>query len=87
MNCKYCGAVLPTNGGHCPSCGRMIPVDQLKAMKETIDPKWNEYRNKDTAFYKKESNNGNEDAKIGKVIFIIFIIVLVIIILAILKGI
>ena len=54
MNCKYCGAALPTKGGVCPDCGRMIPMDQQKQMREILDPRWNEYRNKDTALYKKE---------------------------------
>ena len=32
MNCKYCGHGLPTSGGKCPGCGRMIPINQQKQM-------------------------------------------------------
>ena len=39
MNCKYCGAALPTKGGICPECGRIIPMDQQKQMREMLDPK------------------------------------------------
>lgn len=85
MNCKYCGAALPTRGGVCPSCGKMIPISQQKEMREMLDPRWNQYRNKDTALYKSASNTDN-DAKIGKVIALIIGVVLVIIILAIIKG-
>ncbi len=85
MNCKYCGAALPTKGGVCPSCGKMIPISQQKEMRELLDPRWNQYRNKDTAFYKSASNNDN-DAKIGKSIALIIGIILVIIIIAIIKG-
>lgn len=85
MNCKYCGAALPTRGGVCPSCGKMIPISQQKEMREMLDPRWNQYRNKDTALYKSASNTDN-DAKIGKAIALIIGVVLVIIILAIIKG-
>ena len=47
MNCKYCGTGLPSKGGMCPGCHRMIPLDQQKMMKEMLDPRLNEYRNKD----------------------------------------
>ncbi len=87
MNCKYCGAGLPTKGGHCPECGRMIPISQQKQIKEMIDPRWNDYRNKDTAYYKSTSNNeNNTDAKIGKIVVFIVIIILVIILMNIFKG-
>ena len=86
MNCKYCGAALPTRGGHCPSCGRMIPIDQQKTIKQMIDPKWNTYRNKDTAFYKQNFKN-KEDEKIGKIIFAILAILIIIIIIVVCKGI
>lgn len=85
MNCKYCGAALPTKGGVCPSCGKMIPISQQKEMREMLDPRWNQYRNKDTAFYKSASNTDN-DAKIGKAAAVIIVVILVIIILAIVKG-
>ena len=85
MNCKYCGAALPTNTGHCPSCGRMIPIDQLKELKEITDPSFNMYKNKDTAMYKKETAY-EDNTRLGKGIILIILIVLAIIILAIIKG-
>lgn len=85
MHCKYCGASLPTKGGHCPSCGRMIPIDQQKEIRQMIDPKWNTYRNKDTAFYKQHAIN-NQDEKNGKIIFIILAILIIIIIIIVCKG-
>lgn len=83
-NCRYCGAALPTSGGHCPNCGRMIPMDQQQMLRSMIDPKWNMYKNQDTAMYKKESNN--KDEKIGKAIAFILLVLVVIIILLIIKG-
>ncbi|HAB66991.1 MAG TPA: hypothetical protein DCE23_06445 [Firmicutes bacterium] len=86
MNCKYCGAALPTKGGVCPECGKMIPISQQKEMREMLDPRWNQYRNKDTALYKSASNNdrATQDAKLGKIILIIFGVILAIIVLIIL---
>jgi hypothetical protein len=78
MNCKYCGAGLPSKGGICPSCRRMIPLDQQKMMRDMLDPQLNTYRNKDTAMYKKET--AYDDAKLGKTI-LLFIGILAIIIL------
>ena len=83
MNCKYCGAGLPTKGGHCINCGKMIPIDQQKQIKEMLDPNWNLYRNKDTAFYKQ---NERKDEKIGKIIFLFLAILLIIIIIVVVKG-
>lgn len=84
MNCKYCGAALPTSGGVCPECGRMIPISQQKEMKEMLDPRWNQYRNKDTAFYK---NSSNEDGKkTNKPLLFIIAVILVILLIIILKG-
>ncbi len=85
MNCKYCGAALPTKGGVCPECGRMIPISQQKDMQEMLDPRWNMYRNKDTAMYKRESNTDG-DAKIGKAIMFIIIVIVGIILIAVIKG-
>ncbi len=85
MNCKYCGAALPTKGGVCPECGKMIPISQQKEMREMLDPKWNMYRNKDTAMYKSASNTDG-DAKIGKAIMFIIIVIVVIILIAVIKG-
>lgn len=85
MNCKYCGAALPTSGGVCPSCGKMIPISQQKEMKNMLDPRWNQYRNKDTALYKQASNT-DSDAKIGKAFLFIIAVIVVIIVIAIIKG-
>ena len=84
MNCKYCGHGLPSRGGKCPGCGKMIPMDQLRQMKEMLDPRWNQFRSQDTAFYKSESNNDNKANNKG---IIVLIVVIILIILAIIiKG-
>lgn len=83
MNCKYCGASLPTRGGHCLQCGKMIPLDQQKSIKKTIEPKWNQYRNKDTVFYKRYQK---KDEKIGKIIFLFLAILISVITIVIIKG-
>ncbi len=85
MNCKYCGAALPTKGGVCPECGRMIPISQQKEMNSVLDPRWNMYRNKDTAMYKSMSNE-DKDKKLGKVLVLIIIIVVAIILIMVFKG-
>lgn len=85
MNCKYCGAALPTSGGVCPNCGKMIPISQQKEMKQILDPRWNQYRNKNTALYKQASNTDN-DAKIGKAVLLIIAVIIVVILIAIIKG-
>lgn len=85
MNCKYCGAGLPTKGGVCPNCGKMIPMDQLREIKQMTDPNWNNYMNKDTSFYKRESayedNSGNK-----KFVLLIAGLVIILIIILIIKG-
>ncbi len=86
MNCKYCGAALPSKGGVCPECGKMIPVSQMKEMQQMLDPRWNMYRNKDTAMYKRASNNDNVDNKIGKFVVLIILVIVVIIIIALVRG-
>ena len=82
MNCKYCGAALPTKGGICPECGRIIPMDQQKQMREMLDPKWNEYRNKDTAMYKQEKAYDPNNDRIGKTIVLIVVVLIVLVIIA-----
>ena len=82
MNCKYCGAALPTKGGVCPECGRIIPMDQQKQMREMLDPKWNDYRNKDTAMYKKESAYDPNNDRVGKIVVLIVVVLIIIIIIA-----
>ncbi len=86
MNCKYCGAALPTRGGTCPECGRMIPMDQKKMMREMLDPKWNEYRDQNTAMYKSASNTDEDNAKLGKAITIMILVIIGIIILVAIKA-
>ena len=85
MNCRYCGHALPTSGGVCPGCGKMIPISQQKEMREMLDPRWNQYRNKDTAFYKSASNTDG-DKKIGNAVMLIFGVIVIIILIAIIKG-
>lgn len=84
MNCRYCGAGLPTKGGVCPNCGKLIPMDQQRDMRQMLDPKWNDYRNQNTAMYKKESAY-DSDAKIGKIVVFIVLIIVIIILIAIFK--
>ena len=85
MNCRYCGHALPTSGGVCPGCGKMIPISQQKEMREMLDPRWNQYRNKDTAFYKSASNT-DSDKKIGNAVMLIIGVIILIILIAIIKG-
>ena len=85
MNCKYCGAALPTSGGVCPECGRMIPISQQKEMREMLDPRWNDYRNKQTAYYKTNQNTNN-DAKLGKYILLVIAIIIIFIIIIMTRG-
>jgi hypothetical protein len=85
MNCKYCGAALPTQGGVCPECGRMIPISQQREMREMLDPRWNQYRNKDTASFKSSSNGDASYAKTGKTVLLIIGIIIALIIFAIIK--
>ena len=85
MNCKYCGAALPTQGGVCPECGRMIPISQQKDMKDMLDPRWNQYRNKDTALYKSASNDEQNDIKVGKAVMLIVGVIIILIIFALIR--
>ena len=85
MNCKYCGAALPTKGGTCPECGRMIPVDQMVQRKNNLDPTWYKFRDPNTAFYKQETAY-DPDTKVGKIVVIIVLILLILLIIAIVKG-
>ena len=84
MNCKYCGAALPTKGGVCPGCGKMIPIGQQKEMKKFLDPRWNQFRNINTAFYK--SNNNEAKKRLNKPLIFIIIIILIILLIIIVKG-
>lgn len=82
MHCKYCGNALPSNGGHCPNCGRMIPVDQMIRLRQMTDPKFNEYKNQNTSFYKQN----NQSKQTNKPLLVIIIIILLILLLVLLKG-
>lgn len=86
MNCKYCGHGLPTSGGKCPGCGKMIPISQQKEMREMLDPKWNEFRSQDTAFYKSESNNDSRAGKKNTGVLLLLLIVLIIIFVIVIRG-
>ena len=86
MNCKYCGHGLPTSGGKCPGCGKMIPISQQKEMREMLDPKWNQFRSQDTAFYKSESNNDSRAKNKNIGIYVLILIVLIILLVIVLKG-
>lgn len=83
MNCKYCGAALPTKGGVCPECGKMIPISQQKEMRELLDPRWNQFRSQDTAFYKM---NSNEKKQTNKPLLFIIVVILVILLIVLIKG-
>ena len=85
MNCKYCGAALPTSGGTCPECGKLIPMDQKKMMREMLDPRWNDYKDPNTAEYK-EKRYTNDNANLGKIIVAIIVILLIIVVIAIVNA-
>ena len=86
MNCKYCGHGLPSSGGKCPGCGKMIPISQQKEMKQMLDPRWNQFRSQDTAYYKSASNNDSiaNNKKTG--VLVLILIVVIILLLIVLKG-
>ena len=88
MNCKYCGAALPTRGGVCPECGKMIPIPQQTEMRKMLDPRWNQYRDKNTAQYKSASNNDTvaKDTKTGKVLVFAILLIIILIIIAVTKS-
>jgi predicted ATP-dependent serine protease len=86
MNCKYCGHGLPTSGGKCPGCGKMIPISQQKEMREMLDPRWNQFRSQDTAFYKSESNNDSRANNKNTGVLLLLVIVLIIILVIVLRG-
>ncbi len=86
MNCKYCGHGLPTSGGKCPGCGKMIPISQQKEMREMLDPRWNQFRSQDTAYYKSESNNDSLAKKKNIGVYILLLIILIIMLVIVLRG-
>lgn len=86
MNCKYCGHGLPSSGVKCPGCGKMIPMDQQRQMREMLDPRWNDFRSQDTAFYKSESNNDSRAGKKNVGVIVLILIVLLILLFIVLKG-
>ena len=86
MNCRYCGHGLPSSGVKCPGCGKMIPMDQQRQMREMLDPRWNDFRSQDTAFYKSESNNDSRAGKKNVGVIVLILIVLLILLFIALKG-
>jgi predicted nucleic acid-binding Zn ribbon protein len=83
MNCKYCGAALPSKGGTCPNCGKLIPMDQIRERREMLDPRLNEYRDMNTAMYKSnQAYDDNKDKKVGIIIVVIIVLLLALIIIA-----
>ena len=86
MNCRYCGHGLPSSGGKCPGCGKMIPMDQQRQMREMLDPRWNDFRSQDTAFYKSESNNDSRAGKKNVGVIVLILVVLIILLFIALKG-
>lgn len=83
MNCKYCGAALPSKGGTCPNCGKLIPMDQIRERREMLDPRLNEYRDMNTAMYKSnQAYDDNKDKKVGIIIVVIIVLILALIIIA-----
>ena len=46
-----------------------------------LDPKWNEYRDQNTAMYKSASNTDGENARLGKMIAIMLLVMVGIIVL------
>jgi predicted nucleic acid-binding Zn ribbon protein len=86
MNCKYCGHGLPSRGGKCPGCGKMIPMDQQRQMKEMLDPRWNQFRSQDTAFYKSEANNDSKSGKKNTGLLVVILIVVILLLIIVLKG-
>lgn len=86
MNCRYCGHGLPSSGVKCPGCGKMIPMDQQRQIREMLDPRWNDFRSQDTAFYKSESNNDSRAGKKNVGVIVLILIVLIILLFIVLKG-
>ena len=83
MNCKYCGAALPSKGGTCPNCGKLIPMDQIRERREMLDPRLNEYRDMNTAMYKSnQAYDDNKDKKVGIIIVVIIVLLLALLIIA-----
>ena len=50
-----------------------------------LDPRWNQYRNKDTALYKSASNDEQNDAKVGKAVMLIVGVIIILIIFALIR--
>ncbi len=83
MNCKYCGAALPSKGGTCPNCGKLIPMDQIRERREMLDPRLNEYRDMNTAMYKSnQAYEDNKDKKVGIIIVVVVILLILLLIIA-----
>ena len=64
----------------------MIPINQQKEMRQMLDPRWNDFRSQDTAFYKSESNNDSRAGKKNTGIIVLAIVVLLIILAIVIRG-
>ena len=64
----------------------MIPMDQQRQMREMLDPRWNDFRSQDTAFYKSESNNDSRAGQKNIGVIVLILIVLIILLFIALKG-
>ena len=64
----------------------MIPMDQQRQMREMLDPRWNDFRSQDTAFYKSESNNDSRAGKKNVGVIVLILVVLIILLFIVLKG-
>lgn len=89
MNCKRCGAALPSHGFICKSCGAMMDSEQIKRQKEYI----NENKNNNEVFLKSDLysnepiNRNYEKIRSNKILgaLLIVLVLIILIIIAILK--
>ena len=81
--CESWSSSFDEINGVCPECGRIIPMDQQKQMREMLDPKWNDYRDPNTAMYKKESAYDPNNDRVGKTVVLIIVVLVIIVIIAI----
>lgn len=85
LNCKICGAALPSHGFICKNCGAMMDSEQIKMQKKFINEnkKNNEVILKSDLFSKEPINrNYNKESSnkiLGAVLIILVLIILIII--------
>jgi len=89
MNCKRCGAALPSHGFICKSCGAMMDSEQIKRQKEYINENKNnnEVMLKSDLYSNEPINRNYEKIKSNKILgaFLIVLVLIILIIIAILK--